>query len=484
MTTERKPKMALNKLKVCLIGAGPSGMSVMFHLNRLAQQGVQVPEIKCYEKQSNWGGLWNYSWRTGTDALGEPVHGSMYRYLWSNGPKEALEFPDYTFEQHYGKAIPSFPPREVLFDYLQGRWKQSDLKKWITFNRVVKNVEYNEHEDNFKVVVKNCSEDRVMAPETFDMIFVASGHYSVPNVPAFPGIEKFPGRVCHAHDFRDACEFSGKRLLLIGSSYSAEDIALQCLKYGAKSIICTWRSKPMGFNWPESITERPLLLEMDGKNAHFKDGSSAEVDAIILCTGYKHSYPFLREDLRLQCGNELFTPNLYKGIVWTKGGNNKLLYVSSQDNFYTYTMFDAQALWAVKLIQGEMSLPPLEQMIKEWKIWKAKESLVTDWHTGIDYQTEYVKDICKDLGTDYPHDLDVAEMFHTWENHKQEDVKTYRDQSFKSKFTGVQSPIHHSTFMSALDDSLETFMYQTKDKSAEQMALRDIVNFSDLSMKN
>ena len=63
--TERKPKMALNKLRVCLIGAGPSGMSVMFHLNRLAQQGVQVPEIKCYEKQSDWGGLWNYSWRTG-----------------------------------------------------------------------------------------------------------------------------------------------------------------------------------------------------------------------------------------------------------------------------------------------------------------------------------------------------------------------------------------------------------------------------------
>ena len=30
---------------------------------------------------------------------------------------------------------------------------------------------------------------------------------------------------------RDATEFAGKRLLLIGSSYSAEDITLQCLKY-------------------------------------------------------------------------------------------------------------------------------------------------------------------------------------------------------------------------------------------------------------
>ena len=143
--------MALNKLKVCLIGAGPSGMSVMYHLNKLAVAGKQIPQIKCYEKQSACGGLWNYSWRTGnlfilslwmfvkllpdaytethisfthiivgTDANGEPVHGSMYRYLWSNGPKEALEFPDYTFEKHYKRAIPSFPPREVLFDYLKG----------------------------------------------------------------------------------------------------------------------------------------------------------------------------------------------------------------------------------------------------------------------------------------------------------------------------------------------------------------------------
>ena len=58
---------------------------------------------------------------SGIDQFGEPVHGSMYRGLWSNGPKETLEFPDYTFEDHFKKAIPSFPPRAVLFDYLQGK---------------------------------------------------------------------------------------------------------------------------------------------------------------------------------------------------------------------------------------------------------------------------------------------------------------------------------------------------------------------------
>ena len=48
-------------------------------------------------------------------------HNSMYRHLWSNGPKECLEFADYTFEEHFGFPIPSFPPREVLQDYITGR---------------------------------------------------------------------------------------------------------------------------------------------------------------------------------------------------------------------------------------------------------------------------------------------------------------------------------------------------------------------------
>lgn len=118
--------------RICLIGSGPTGMSVLYHYDKLKKEGRQVPEIVCYEKQGDWGGLWNYDWRTGVDDHGEPVHGSMYRYLWSNGPKEAsLEFPDYTFEDHFGKPIPSFPPREVLFDYLKGNRNNTTL--WFDF---------------------------------------------------------------------------------------------------------------------------------------------------------------------------------------------------------------------------------------------------------------------------------------------------------------------------------------------------------------
>ena len=99
--------MGASKKRVAVIGAGPSGLAQLRAFKSAADKGAEIPEIVCFEKQTDWGGLWNYTWRTGLDEHGDPVHGSMYRYLWSNGPKECLEFADYTFEEHFGRPIGS-----------------------------------------------------------------------------------------------------------------------------------------------------------------------------------------------------------------------------------------------------------------------------------------------------------------------------------------------------------------------------------------
>src|SRR5690606_2774289 len=86
----------MTNLKIGIIGAGPSGLAMLRAFESEEKKGNPIPEIKCYEKQDNWGGMWNYTWRTGVGKHGEPIHGSMYKYLWSNGPKECLEFSDYS----------------------------------------------------------------------------------------------------------------------------------------------------------------------------------------------------------------------------------------------------------------------------------------------------------------------------------------------------------------------------------------------------
>src|SRR5699024_2307305 len=84
--------------RVAITGAGPSGKAQLRALEATRKKGAEIPEIVCYEKRGDWGGQWKFSGRSGTDKYGEPVHSSMYRNLWSNAPKEALEFAEYTFD--------------------------------------------------------------------------------------------------------------------------------------------------------------------------------------------------------------------------------------------------------------------------------------------------------------------------------------------------------------------------------------------------
>ena len=442
--------------RVAIIGAGPSGLAQLRAFQSAAAKGAEIPEVVCFEKQSNWGGLWNYTWRTGVDENGEPVHCSMYRYLWSNGPKEGLEFADYSFEEHFGKQIASYPPRAVLFDYIEGRVLKADVRKWIRFSSVIRWVENDTEAGDFEVTVHDMTADRVYK-ERFDHVICASGHFSSPNVPEYPGFDQFNGRIVHAHDFRDAREFAGKDVLVVGASYSAEDIGSQCWKYGAKSVTSCYRSAPMGFNWPENWEEKPAMERVEGKTVHFSDGSSKDVDAIILCTGYKHYFPFLPDDLRLKTANRLATADLYKGVVYVH--NPKMFYLGMQDQWFTFNMFDAQAWYVRDIIMDRIAVPEdkavLEADVKERE---AREEASDDVKYAIEYQADYIKELIAD--TDYPSfNVDGAtEAFMQWKKHKAKDIMAFRNNCYESVITGTMAPVHHTPWKDALDDSMEAYL--------------------------
>ncbi|RJL19440.1 NAD(P)-binding domain-containing protein [Paracoccus siganidrum] len=444
------------KKRVAIIGAGPSGLAQLRAFQSAAQKGAEIPEIVCFEKQTNWGGLWNYTWRTGLDEYGEPVHCSMYRYLWTNGPKEGLEFADYSFEEHFGKQIASYPPRAVMFDYIEGRVVKAGVRDWIRFSTVVRHVEYDEAAETFTVTAHDLVEDHMYAEE-FDHVIVASGHFSTPNVPEYEGFSTFNGRIVHAHDFRDAREFAGKDVLVMGSSYSAEDIGSQCWKYGAKTVTSCYRSAPMGFKWPDNWQEKPALVRVEGKEAVFKDGSRQEVDAIILCTGYKHYFPFLPDDLRLKTANRLAAADLYKGVVWVH--NPRLFYLGMQDQWFTFNMFDAQAWYVRDIVLGRIEVPQDKQVLMaDVREREEREEASDDVKYAIRYQADYVKELIGE--TDYPSfDVDGAcAAFYEWKKHKAEDIMAFRNHSYRSVITGTMAPRHHTPWKDALDDSMEAYL--------------------------
>ena len=330
---------------------------------------------------------------------------------------------------------------------------KGNIKRKIKFNTRVTTTVYKN--DKFEISYQDKVNNKILN-DKFDYVVVSTGHFSVPFIPEYEGMNSFPGRIMHSHDFRDAEEFRGKDVIVLGSSYSAEDVALQCNKYGAKSVTIGYRHNPMGFKWPKGMKEVHYLDRLEGKKAIFKDGTEQNADVVILCTGYLHHFPFLDESLKLKTHNRLYPPKLYKGVVWQD--NHKLLYLGMQDQFHTFNMFDCQGWYARDVIMGKIKMPSDDEIDKDINKWVSMEEKLENPDQMIDFQTEYTKEL-HDM-SDYPKiDFElIRKHFKEWEHHKVEDILTYRNKSFSSPVTGSVAPIHHTPWEKAMDDSMEAFL--------------------------
>ena len=247
--------------------------------------------------------------------------------------------------------------------------KHGDLNKYVRYNKKVTNVRFVDTTKTFVVQVADADNQGLgETEETFDYVIVATGHFWAPNFPEFPGIESFPGRVLHAHDYKCAKEFKGMRVLVIGGSYSADDISIQCMKFGATSVAISAR-RPTGLKWRPGYTEYPVMTKVEGSTCYFKDGQHTDVDAIIMCTGYLHCFPFVESDIRMKPENVYYPKQLYKGVVLMESGNNQMMYLGMQNQAFSFPMFDAQAFWSLQRILNNISLPSKKEMLIHTNKW-------------------------------------------------------------------------------------------------------------------
>ena len=70
--------------------------------------------------------------------------------------------------------------------------------------------------------------------------------------------------------------------------------------------------------------------------------------------------------------NVYYPKQLYKGVIYTKGGNNKMMYLGMQNQAFSFPMFDAQALWSLQYILKNITLPCEADMLKDIKTWSQR----------------------------------------------------------------------------------------------------------------
>ena len=162
----------------------------------------------------------------------------------------------------------------------------------------------------------------------------------------------------HSHNYRHPGVFQGMRLVILGAASSGQDICLEVAKC-AEMVYLSHR-KTLSCKLPDNVKQqRPMTSVCRDGAVQFEDGQEKKVDAILFCTGYDYSFPFLHEDCDIQVRNNRVT-HLYKHIFNTKYPT--LSFIGLGLRICPFPQFSLQAQYIAAVLRGQKKLPSEEEM--------------------------------------------------------------------------------------------------------------------------
>jgi putative flavoprotein involved in K+ transport len=219
-----------------------------------------------------------------------------------------------------------YPRRDEVADYLE-RYAATIPVEIHTSTRV---LTVREEERGFVVLTADGRELPASG------IVVATGSFSNPYRPMFPGQDGFTGRLLHVAEYRNPTPFEGMRVVVVGAGDSAaqvanelarvatvtiaarhplrfipqriegEDVHYWLGKTGFDSLPAAWLSKisagsvitdsvGLRHNLAAGLLDvRPMFTHLDRNEVVWSKDDTEPVDAIILATGYRPSLDYLR----------------------------------------------------------------------------------------------------------------------------------------------------------------------------------------------
>ncbi|KAJ1438900.1 Flavin monooxygenase FMO [Sesbania bispinosa] len=219
---------------VCVIGAGPSGLVVA---RELRKEGHKVVVL---EQNHDIGGQWLYDPNVeGEDPLGRnpflKVHSSIYESLRLMSPREVMGFTDFPFLSKKGRDMRRFPSHRELFLYLSDFCEWFGLRDLIRFNTRVEYVgpmNFGACSNDLRWVVrskrrrvgkwwKKCMK-QLLWPLAITLYL---------DCPALKvGMDTWKRKQMHSHIYRTPEPFSKEIVVIVGNSYSGQEISIELVK--------------------------------------------------------------------------------------------------------------------------------------------------------------------------------------------------------------------------------------------------------------
>jgi cation diffusion facilitator CzcD-associated flavoprotein CzcO len=140
----------------------------------------------------------------------------------------------------------------------------------------------------------------------------ATGTWSRPFVPAYPGMAEYAGRQLHTADYRDRNEYAGQRVVLVGGGNSAAQILAEVSQVAET----TWVTlRPPRF-LPDDVDGHDLFSIATARRRRLDSGAAD--DAGVMGLGDIVMVPSVREarDRGVLHAEPMFDRLVPKGVAW------------------------------------------------------------------------------------------------------------------------------------------------------------------------
>lgn len=209
----------VEKKKVCVIGAGVSGLAAA---KAFRERGHEVTVV---ERGHDLGGVW------------EPSR--SYPDVQTQSPKELYRYTSMPMPDGY----PEWPKGPQVHAYLKAFADENGVTPLIRYGlKVATMARRADGKKGWTLTLE--ADDGATSHEDFDFVAVCTGQFSEKSVPSHPGQDAFAaagGTVIHSSDYADPAAVKGRRVVVLGFSKSATDIAVNAVKSGAAAVTIVYR---------------------------------------------------------------------------------------------------------------------------------------------------------------------------------------------------------------------------------------------------
>lgn len=190
--------MTTNHFDVLIVGAGISGIGSAYHLKTLCPDR----SFAILEGRPDIGGTWD-----------------LFRYPGVRSDSD-MHTLGYSFKPWTdAKAIADGPS---IMKYLRATVQEFGIAPHIKFNHLVSRAEWNSETATWTLTAKRADTGETVT-YSCNFLHMCSGYYSYKEgyTPEFPGRDRFRGTIIHPQKWPENFDYSGKRVVVIGSGATA-----------------------------------------------------------------------------------------------------------------------------------------------------------------------------------------------------------------------------------------------------------------------